>query len=42
MVSRTFGRDVTDPMEALATFCSVACEKLRKRGQAAGGPASLS
>lgn len=36
VVSRTFGRDVTDPMEALATFCSVACEKLRKRGQAAG------
>lgn len=36
VVSRTFGREVTDPMEALATFCSVACEKLRKRGQAAG------
>ncbi|HHA2805664.1 TPA: Y-family DNA polymerase [Stenotrophomonas maltophilia] len=36
VVSRTFGREVTDPMEALATFCSVACKKLRKRGQAAG------
>lgn len=36
VVSRTFGRDVVDPMEALATFATVACEKLRKRGLTAG------
>jgi len=36
VVSRTFGRDVGDPMEALAIFATVACEKLRKRGLAAG------
>jgi len=36
VVSRTFGRDVVDPMDALATFATVACEKLRKRGLAAG------
>lgn len=36
VVSRTFGRDVLDPMDALATFSTVACEKLRARGLAAG------
>ena len=36
VVSRTFGRDVVDPMDALATFTTVACEKLRKHGLAAG------
>jgi len=36
VVSRTFGRDVVDPMDALATFTTVACEKLRSRGLAAG------
>lgn len=36
VVSRTFGRDVTDPMEALTTFVTVACEKLRRRELAAG------
>lgn len=36
VVSRTFGRVVVDPMEALSTFTTVACEKLRKRGLAAG------
>lgn len=35
VVSRTFGRDVADPCDALATFATVACEKLRKRGLAA-------
>ena len=37
VVSRMFGRDVTDPMDALATFATVACEKLRRRGLAASG-----
>lgn len=35
VVSRTFGRDVADPTgvhEALVTFATVACEKLRQRG----------
>ena len=36
VVSRMFGRDVADPMDALATFATVACEKLRMRGLAAG------
>lgn len=36
VVSRTFGRDVADPFDALATFTTVACEKLRGRGLAAG------
>ncbi len=36
VVSRTFGRDVGDPQQALATFATVACEKLRGRGLAAG------
>lgn len=36
VVSRTFGRDVADPRDALATFATVACEKLRARGMAAG------
>ncbi|RZI81687.1 MAG: Y-family DNA polymerase [Rubrivivax sp.] len=36
VVSRTFGRDVLDPMDALTTFTTVACEKLRSRGLAAG------
>lgn len=36
VVSRMFGRDVADPWEALATFATVACEKMRKRGLAAG------
>ena len=39
VVSRTFGRDVDDPEavhEALATFATVACERLRQRGLAAG------
>lgn len=35
VVSRTFGRDVTDPSDALATFATAACEKLRQRGLAA-------
>jgi len=34
VVSRTFGRDVADPCDALATFATVACEKLRQRGLA--------
>lgn len=36
VVSRMFGRDVADPWEALSTFATVACEKMRKRGLAAG------
>lgn len=36
VVCRTFGRDVVDPIEALATFAAVACEKLCKRGLTAG------
>ncbi|MBS3895414.1 Y-family DNA polymerase [Silanimonas sp.] len=36
VVSRTFGRDLADPSEAIGTFSTVACEKLRKRGLAAG------
>lgn len=39
VVSRTFGRDVSDPQaifDALATFSTVACERMRSRGLAAG------
>jgi DNA polymerase V len=36
VVSRTFGRDVADPMEALSTFATVACEKMRGRDLTAG------
>lgn len=36
VVSRMFGRDVADPMDALVTFATVACAKLRERGLAAG------
>ena len=36
VVSRTFGSDVADPLDALATFATVACEKMRTRGLAAG------
>jgi DNA polymerase V len=39
VVSRTFGRDVGDPLgvhEALSTFATVACERMRQRGLAAG------
>jgi DNA polymerase V len=36
VVSRTFGFDVVDPLDALATFATVACEKMRRRGLAAG------
>lgn len=36
VVSRMFGRDVGDPFDALATFATVACEKMRGRGLAAG------
>ena len=36
VVSRTFGRDVADPLDALAIFATVACEKMRSRGLAAG------
>jgi DNA polymerase V len=36
VVSRMFGRDVADPFEALATFATVACEKMRGRDLAAG------
>ncbi|QDA56015.1 Y-family DNA polymerase [Thermomonas aquatica] len=36
VVSRMFGRDVVDPFDALATFATVACEKMRGRGLAAG------
>ena len=35
VVSRMFGRDVADPMDALTTFATVACEKMRSRGLAA-------
>ncbi|WP_374356431.1 Y-family DNA polymerase [Thermomonas sp.] len=37
VVSRMFGRDVADPMDALATFATVACEKMRGRDLAASG-----
>lgn len=36
VVSRTFGRDVADPMDALSTFATVACEKMRGRDLTAG------
>lgn len=36
VVSRTFGRDVHDPLDALVTFATVACERMRGRGLAAG------
>jgi len=36
VVSRMFGRDVLDPMDALVTFATVACAKLRERNLAAG------
>jgi DNA polymerase V len=36
VVSRTFGRDVGDPLDALIIFATVACEKMRGRGLAAG------
>ena len=36
IVSRTFGSDVANPLDALATFATVACEKMRTRGLAAG------
>ena len=36
VVSRMFGRDVADPFNALATFATVACEKMRGRNLAAG------
>lgn len=36
VVSRMFGRDVADPFDALATFATVACEKMRGRDLAAG------
>ena len=36
VVSRMFGRDVSDPFDALATFATVACAKMRERGLAAG------
>lgn len=36
VVSRMFGRDVADPFDALSTFATVACEKMRGRGLAAG------
>ena len=36
VVSRMFGRDVADPLDALATFATVACEKMRGRDLAAG------
>jgi len=36
VVSRTFGRDVKDPMDALTTFTTVACEKMRGRDLTAG------
>lgn len=36
VVSRTFGRDVVDPMDALTTFATVACEKMRGRDLTAG------
>lgn len=37
VVSRMFGRDVADPYEALATFATVACEKMRYRDLAVAG-----
>ena len=37
VVSRMFGRDVADPYEALATFATVACEKMRHRDLAVAG-----
>lgn len=37
VVSRMFGRDVADPMDALATFATVACERMRGRDLAASG-----
>lgn len=36
VVSRTFGRDVKDPMDALLTFATVACERLRHHALTAG------
>lgn len=36
VVSRTFGSDVIDPMDALTTFATVACEKMRRRDLTAG------
>ena len=36
VVSRMFGRDVVDPMDALVTFATVACEKMRGRDLTAG------
>ena len=36
VVSRMFGRDVKDPMDALVTFATVACERLRQRNLTAG------
>lgn len=36
VVSRMFGRDVADPLDALAIFATVACEKMRGRDLAAG------
>ncbi|MDI1254127.1 Y-family DNA polymerase [Thermomonas sp.] len=36
VVSRMFGRDVADPLDALVTFATVACEKMRGRDLAAG------
>lgn len=36
VVSRMFGRDVADPFDALATFATVGCEKMRGRGLTAG------
>ena len=36
IVSRTFGSDVANPLDALGTFATVACEKMRTRGLAAG------
>lgn len=36
VVSRTFGRDVADPLDALSIFATVACEKMRGRHLAAG------
>lgn len=36
VVSRTFGADVVDPFDALATFATVACEKMRRRDLATG------
>ncbi len=36
VVSRMFGCDVVDPMDALITFATVACAKLRERSLAVG------